>query len=288
MALSEADKSEIRRHLGYPDPGSPANIPGGPPYFASFGQANGMLGERMSPAFYQFEYRMINYGPTAEVALVGTNSVYFSQFLAAAAAQANFAMLGAPGQGEQITFQVDGEYIVYPLSSTDNANTICASVAADLQANADIAAVVQSTPTGPQLIVEAREAGNRWNSLRVRAWGSPSCTVALVQPGTAIATTTLVGGISPPGPSYVDPDQTPSLPIYGALPIVQFWERGIAKAEANFDMRRADVYVVEPHEYAKRKAAYIGACRDMAQQMGVQYFGGKDYRGNVRLKRRGA
>jgi hypothetical protein len=289
VALSESDKSEIRRHLGYPDPGSPANIPGGPPYFTSFGQANGMLGERMSPAYYQMEYRMINVGATLEVALIGTESQYFSQFIAAASAQVTATAIGTPQPGDILTLQIDGEYVTYQLTSSDTPTTALTGLASMVLQSADLSAIVQpSLASGSVLTIEARELGARWNSLHIRAWGANSMTLAVLSPSTGMPTLTLTGGMSPPGPSYVDPDQTPSLPIYGALPLVRFWESSIAKAEQNFDMRKAGEYVVEPREFAKRRGAYIAACRDMAQQLGVVYFGGKDYRGNSRLKRRGA
>lgn len=287
MALGESDKSEIRRHLGYPDPGSPANIPGGPPYFNSFGQANGMLGERMSPAYYQMEYRMINVGTTLEVALIGTNSTFFSNFIAASSALIN-VVAAVPVPGETETLQIDGEFVTYTIEPGDTAALIATGIANAVLNNADMAAIVQPIVNGASLIIESRELGARWNSLHIRAWGSPSCTLNVVDPVLTTPILTLVGGISPPGPQYIDPDQTPQLPIYGALPIVQFWERSIAKAEQNFDMRQAGEYVVEPKEFAKRRGAYVAACRDMAQQLGVVYFGGKDYRGSSRMKRRGA
>lgn len=279
--LTEGQKTEIRRHLGYPEPATALNAPAGPPYQPTFGQAGPHIGDRYTPSFYDLEYRFVDLPETGEVAILGADATAFGNYSASASAFINVATAGdAATIAAVLPLQIGTEAMTVTVAPGDDDAAIAANIVAGFNDLTVASGAVVAIPMGSKILIEARTPGNSYNTFALRAWGNTDVTLSVTDTtDSPSATTMLKGGVTPPGPSYTDPDASPQLTIYGHLPLVRFWESGIPKSEGNMDMMAADVYKVQPHEYAKRRSAYISACRDMAQTMAVVYFGGKSYRG---------
>lgn len=281
MALTEAQKSEIRRHLGYPEPATALNAPAGPPYQNSFGQAGAHIGDRFTPSFYDLEYRLIDLPITGEVEILGADSPSFPTYSTPASAFLTVTTAQGSAQlSSVLPLQVGTEATSVSVSVGQSAAQIAANIVSAINALTTAPTVVVAIATANVIRVEARAPGNAYNSFALRAWGNADVTLAITDTSnTPAAAMTLRGGTIPPGPSFVDPSATPPLPIYGHLPIIRYWESQIPSAAAGMDTRQAGKFIQEPHEYVKRRAAYIGACRDMAQTLAVVYYGTKNYRG---------
>lgn len=285
--LTEPQKTEIRRHLGYPEPATALNFPGGPPYSATFGQAGAHIGDRYTEAYYDLEYRLIDLPETGVVAILGANADAFPGYTGPAAANITVATQGASAAvAGTLPLQIGTEAASVSVSVDQTAAQIAAEVVQAILNLTIAPTLVVAIQTGNAVRVESRAVGADMNTFPVRAWGNGDTTFAITDTTASPAPTmTLRGGLTPPGPRWTNPDTNPPQLMYGHLPIIRYWEEQIPNAADGMDTRQAGKFTQERAEYAKRKAAYISACRDMAQTLAVVYFGGKNYRGQSGIRR---
>lgn len=287
--LTEPQKSEIRRHLGYPEPATALNFPGGPPYSATFGQAGAHIGDRFTPAFYDLEYRLIDIPETGLVEILGADASAFPGYSSPANAYINVATAGSSAAVAgtlplQIGTEATSVAVTVGLTPAQIAADIIAAINALTIAPTLVVAV--ATATAGQVLVESRVVGNAMNTFALRAWGNGDTTFTITDTSSSpAATLALRGGTDPPGPKFSNPDTTPPQMIFGHLPIIRYWESQIPNAADGMDTRQAGKFIQEPREYAKRRVAYISACRDMAQTLAVVYYGTKNYRGQSGIRR---
>lgn len=282
--LTEPQKTEIRRHLGYPEPATALNAPAGPPYQPTFGQAGPHIGDRFTPSWYDLEYRLGDLPETGEVSVLGAEAVAFPNYLTPANAFINVAATtgGAATQVSELPLQVGTESTCVSIAIGDTNATIALNIVAAIACLESAPTVVVSIATGAKVLVESRSPGARYNTFALRAWGNSDVALTVTDTSSSPKPTmTLRGGTTPPGPKFTDPDAMPQLVLYGHLPLIRFWEEQIPESAEGMDIRQAGKFIQEGHEFLKRRAAYISACRDMAQTLAVFYFGsGKNYRGS--------
>lgn len=279
--LTEGQKSEIRRALGYPEPATALNAPAGPPYQNTFGLAGAHIGDRYTPSFYDLEYRMLDLPVTGEVEILGADSPFFNQFFEPANAYINAVTTGGAATVEAVLpLQIGTEVSSVSITIGDTEATIATNIAAAIDALTVAPTVVVALPIAGKVLVEARVPGNTMNTFAVRAWGNADVALTVTDTSATPAPTfRLRGGSTPPGPTFTDPTTTPPTQLFGHLPIIRFWETQIPNAAEGMDTRQAGKFIQESREYAKRRQAYITACKDLAQTMAVMYFGTRNYRG---------
>jgi len=276
--LTEQQKDEVERHLRYPSSGaSPGGL--GPAFLVQLGTGAGMLGFPTDPANMGLRFRLNNLPIDIEVKIVGADHPNYDDYLAFAGVDIPITVPGAVTVGDPVIVQIDKEPITYALASNDTANSVAVAVASLITADPVVGPYFVAMAVGPLIKVRARQWGNSYNSTSVAVFSGQSATLAVNQPGTTTATSRMYGGNAPPGPLFIDPDASPSFPIYGYLPWCRYWENQIGLAGDGMDTIKADVFTQERLEYRKRRQAYFDACRDMAQALGVQYAGGGTFDG---------
>jgi hypothetical protein len=285
MALTEQQKDECERHLLYPSSGASAGGLG-PPFFAEFSTAAGMLGFPTDPANVGLRFRLNNLPTDIEVKVVGPDHQAFDSYLAFAGVDLAIVIPGSITVGDPVVVQIGKQPISYALQGGDTAPSVAAVLASS---------ITEDTVVGPKFIaiassatvkVRAREWGNRPNAVSVAVFTGDSIELAVYQPGTTTPTARMYGGNDPPGPvfrNHEDPELT--YPIYGYLPWCRYWENKLGLAAEGMDTIQADIFKQQPNEYQKRKAAYIDACRDLAQALGIQYAGGGRFDGRGPMRR---
>lgn len=282
--LTEQQKDEIERHLRYPSSGASSGGLG-PPFFAELGTGAGMLGFPTDPANMGLRFRLNNLPIDIEVKLVGADHPNYDQYLAFAGVDIPITIPGAITIGDPVVVQIDKQAITYALAAGDTASSVAKVLAADITADPVVGPYFIAMPVGPLVQVRARQWGNSYNSTSVAVFSGESITLAVNQPKTTTATSRMYGGNAPPGPLFIDPDASPSFPIYGYLPWCRYWEIQIGLAGDGMDTVKADVFTQERVEYRKRRQAYFDACRDMAQALGIQYAGGGTFDGGGARRR---
>jgi hypothetical protein len=283
--LTEQQKDEVERHLRYPSSGASAGGLG-PPFFAELGTGAGLLGFPTDPANLGLRFRLNNLPIDIEVKIVGADHPNFDSYLAFGGVDVAIDLPGSPNPGDPVILQIDKEAITYTLGSSDTDMTIAGALATALTEDPVVGPYFVGIPVTPgTLQVRARQWGNQYNSTSVAAFSGQSVNLSVYQPGTTTATFRMYGGNSPPGPFFVDPNATPSFPIYGYLPWCRYWEVQVGLAAQGMDTIKADVFTQERNEYIKRRRAYFDACKDMAQALGIHYAAGGSFDGGGARRR---
>lgn len=275
MALTDDQIGEVFRYLRYPYPGA-AHVSTSPPFSASLGTGASILGFPTDPHVRGLAYRLNNLSPDSELRVVGADHPLFDAYCGFATAQFVIAPFTAAA-GLSAMLQIGPSAIPYTTIVSDDNAKVAAALAQMANADPTVSGFAFAQPVSNKVILTARQYGRDANAISLNAF----CTglaITVTSDGTTPARR-LSGGKNPPGPRFINPEITPQMPIYGHLPIIRFWEDQIGISADNMDTVRADSYVAERAEYAKRRAAFFNACRDLAQDLGVQFgaagsFGG--------------
>lgn len=282
--LTEQQKDEIERHLRYPSSGASAGGLG-PPFFAELGTGAGLLGFPTDPANLGLRFRLNNLPIDIEVKIVGPDHPNYDQYLAFAGVDLAIDIPGSITVGDPVIVQIDKEAIEYSLQEGDTEQSIAKAIAPLITADPVVGPYFVAIPVGDIIQVRARQYGNQPNSTSVAVFCGESIDVSVYQPGTTTPTMRMFGGNDPPGPCFIDPDATPSFPTYGHLPWCRYWEKQIGLAAEGMDTVKAGEFTQRQTEYRARVRAYINACRDMAQALGIQYAGGGSFDGRGPMRR---
>lgn len=283
--ITEQQKDECERHLLYPSSGASAGGLG-PPFFAELGTGAGLLGFPTDPANLGLRFRLNNLPTDIEVKVVGPDHPLFDSYLAFAGVDLAVSIPGQPTAGDPVVIQVGKQPIAYTVQSGDTSSKVTAALASLISGDAVVGQKFIAIAVGSTVRVRAREWGNRPNAISVAAFVGSSVVVSVYQPNTNVATARMYGGNDPPGPVFRNPDDiTLTYPIYGYLPWCRYWENKLGLAADGMDTIQADIFKQQPNEYQKRKAAYIDACRDLAQALGIQYAGGGRFDGRAPMRR---
>lgn len=280
MSITVSQRNEVLRHLGYPIMGSPQTQSAGPPYTATFGQAGGMLGFRYFEFYALLVYRLNNLAIEEEVALFGPGSTFFSGFYTAAKAQINIVVPVSATPGDTITAQINGAAASYTLIAGDTAATISVGLELSINAQPVISPFVVSLAVANKAIITARTPGFMANSLALQTFVQGSSLTASTTIGDGVTTTSVLnGGSDPPGPVFYDPSQQLTMPYFGYMPIIRFWESQIPLASAGMKILKADVFHQRQDELAARVGGYQLWCKRLAQWAGVPYRGAGSFDG---------
>jgi hypothetical protein len=276
MALTEDQKEEVFRYLRIPYPGA-AKVDLAPPFSVSLGTGAGILGFPTDPGVRGLAYRLNNLSPDLELKLVGADHPLFDAYCGFASVQFQVT-LPAPAANLQATLQVGPSRIAYRTAVSDTAAVVAAALATGLNADPAVSSFAIAIPATGGVTLTATQYGRDANAVSVAAYCSPGITIAVTSDGTTAARR-LSGGKNPPGPRYVDTDAVLPMPIYGHLPIIRYWEDKIGGAADTMDVVKTGDVTYTRAEYAQRRAAFFNACRDLAQDLGVQFgaagsFGG--------------
>lgn len=283
MSLTVAQRNEVLRHLGYPIMGSPQVQSAGPPYTATFGQSGGLLGFRYFEFYALLVYRLNNLSQEEEVALLGPGSAFFPNFFTRAQAQINVTVTTAVA-GDSVTAQINGASASYVLIGGDTSATVAQGLEAAINAQPVISSAVLAQEVAGKCIVTARTPGFAANSLAISAFtqgvaGASSVSTTVTLSDGTTPTPVLSGGQDPPGPVFYDPSQPVSMPYFGYLPIVRYWESQVPLAASGMNILKADVFSQRQDELAARTGGYVTWCKRVAQWAGVPYRGAGSFDG---------
>jgi hypothetical protein len=260
LPLTEAQKVNIRRHLGFPVAGLPLISPAG----GTLGSGN--AGYRFLQAYGQLEFRLNNLAGPEEASLTGEPTGIF-------------ALIG-PAVTPGVTFQVifSGGGLVSPVTisytsvSGDTQSAVVANLASRVNNNATLQAAgfIALNPFGqgpmsqnqgqPQTILGNQQTGNpaipiAQVEILLIAPGVTSFTMTCSSSGTPSLVTLMQGQQVPPT-STVSLVTNPSTVLWGYLPICDWLEGAVAGSTQNLDTSRADVWYPRMDEVEERNKLY--------------------------------
>ena len=240
MAITDAQKVQIRRHMGYPVIGLMQQSPGG----ASLGSA--AAGYRFFAAYGLMEWRLNNLQVSEEAALVGS-------------ATGGISVAGSqPSPGDTVTVVFSGGPIATSQTLTtppfspagiDGRLTLCQQIASLVSQSTVLraAGIYAATPygTGPysQNAIPLPEVG---------FVGPAPFTIAAS--GTGVTAPQVLAQ-----PSYVPPSASldgGATTLYGYIPILNGLEAAWAGASDNLDTAKADVWTARSNELGLRTSLY--------------------------------
>lgn len=245
MPFSDADKSNLRRHLGYPAQGLYRTSVNG------MTTADGAAGFRYFTAYGALEWRMNNLMPDEESRILGR-------------AYAAVGILGAPVEGQSISIQITGGGLGSPQTITVTAGPTSGFPNKDALTltQALVVACVNNgliIPAGfePVAPYGAGPFSERFFPNPTFALNNPTAfTIAILSQGISIG-----GVIQANGqlltPLYVANQGTPQQTnIYGYLPILDVLEGAQATTTENLDTSKADVWTARSTEIKERARLY--------------------------------
>lgn len=253
MALTIAQKSNVRRHLKFPAVGLNRISPAGQNFAA------GSAGYRFFQAYGLLEYKLNNLNPDEEARLLGR------AFAAA-------ALVGAqPIQGDVITVTLSGGQIGSPqtLSATAGAQTpnidgrlpMIKDLAAACSNNAVLqnAGVIGLAPygTGPfsQSEIPVPEvAFSAPTTFQIAVGGAGTLLPQITADGSLLEPSTTLDGVNT---------------IYGYIPILNGLESAYASTSQNLDTKKADVWTARGNEAGQRRSLYENWVQLLSDFIGV-------------------
>lgn len=257
MALTLAQKSNIRRHLKYPVAGLLRASPAGGAF------AQGFIGYRFFQAYGALEFRMNNLAPDEEARLVGR-------------AYAAAALVGPqPNPGDTVSITLSGGAIASPqtltatagptIPNTDNRLPLIMELAAACSRNTVLQAaqVLALAPYGTGPYAQ--------NAVPVPEIGFTSATAFSI---TTAGTGAIVPGITADG-AFLPPVTSLDgglTTIFGYLPILDGLENAYGTTSDNLDTIRADVWYGRSNEAGQRRSLYENWVQLMADFVGVPTF----------------
>lgn len=256
--LTEAQKVQVRRHLGYPVTGLPIRSPAG-------GAAlnHGFQGYRFLQVYGQLEFRMNWLQPVEEAVITGLAFAYVQ-------------ISSAPGvvitPGADLSIQLvtsDGEIdetLEYTTQAGDTIFTIGSTFANLLAMNGTLtnAGFVANAPFTNGVFTNVTEPVPGIQLISPRDF-----TTTVVYEGDATLIVAPGGGV-PQDPIIVvdDGDTT----IIGLLPILSYLQGKIASSSDNLDTERADVWFARKDEVTQRKELYHYWRNELAKFLDIPLF----------------
>lgn len=260
MPLLEYQKSDIRRHLGFPVVGLYSQSPAG----ASLANLNS--GYRFFESYGQLEYRMNQLKPDEESRITG------NVYAAIGFANANTPII--PGTAITVTlncaaFATNPVTLSYTVQSSDTLLTI-------VSAFANLAALnTVFTNAGGQAVNEY--GTGPWSNTIV-----PVPITSFIVPATALSVAVTGGGNTVPQvftqgvllPPILSIDTTiPSQLIYGYLPILNTLETAFASSTNNLSVSVAREATLRSSELREREWLLDAWRAKLAEFLGVQFDG---------------
>lgn len=257
MALTTAQKSDVRRHLKFPVAGLLRISPAGGTL------AQGAVGYRFLQAYGFLEYKMNNLNPDEEARLTGL-------------AYGAIALTGPqPNPGDTLSGTFSGGGLVSPVTVTATApadnpqgndaritliNLFAAAAGsnATLQAASMIVLSPYGTGSYSQNAVAVPEVGINCPSV---------FTLAAVGTGLVVPQITATGALLPPVTSLDGVTNT-----YGYLPILNGLEGAYLSTSQNLDTIQADVWKGRVNEAGQRRSLYENFVQQMADFLGTQVY----------------
>lgn len=241
MPVTDAQKVQVRRHMGYPVIGLMQISPAG----GALGSA--AAGHRFFQAFGLMEYRLNNLQVSEEAALVGTCA-------------GGISLVGPqPNVGDTVTVVLSGGNIASPQTLTtppfapvgiDGRLTFCQNIAGLVSQNPVLqaAGVYAATPygTGPysQRAIPVPEVG---------FVGPVPFTITTSGTGVALRPQVLSQGVFVPPSASLDGGATT---LNGYIPILNGLEAAYAGSSDNLDTAKADVWTARSNELGLRMSLY--------------------------------
>ncbi len=273
MALSLAEKANVRRHLRYPLIGLYRVTPGGQTLATATA-----VSYRYTQAFGQLEWRMNNLDANEEARITGRayGGVSFVGPIPNVGDESQITFSGG-GLASPVTINVVATQALInvgqPLSQVQaalvsqyfDANVglgFCAQFAMLVAQNSTLtqAGFVAIAPygTGPfrQQAIPVPE---------VSVINPQSFTISVVNTGSMSAQITSNGVLLPP---YISPD-TLTQPIYGYLPILDYLENAYGTATQDLSIDTADVFKARKTELPERLSLYQNWCMKLGEFIDV-------------------
>lgn len=259
--VTETQKAEVRRILGFPNLGNSASVQLGYPGFASV--------YSIWQPYAWLEYRFTTMSADEEVAIFGQESGYFSQYYTPSSLTLTISTPSQIATGAQLQVDVDGNAITVTAQANDTPQTFAARLATQIMQNNSATQAVLAASNGPAVTIISRAMGILGNGIVAQYISSdPSllCSAGLGSP-SIIGVGVTAGGMNPPGPSMTPTSGAQT--IYGYVPIIKQLEDDLANVRENLDTTRADVYIPRVDEFIARKALLHRYRRELADRLGV-------------------
>jgi len=254
MALDDDQKTNLRRHLGYPAVGLYRSSAAGGTL------ADGAASYRYHTAYGALEWRMNNLMPNEEARIVGS-------------AYGAIAIMGTPQQGDQITLTISGGGLtapetvgpltVGPITHDVNRDqlgvTQLLTIAASQNANLIAANFLAVAPYGTGPFAE------RFYPNPIFALTNPAQFTMSVTASPSIGAQIRTQGKNL-SPLYIQEKGTSrQVNIYGYLPILDVMEGDQAATTENLDTIQADVWHARATEIIERERLYMVWRRKLAK-----------------------
>jgi hypothetical protein len=264
--LSQTQRQELRRILGYPALAQQASVQlGYPGYASAFAQWQ---------PYAWLESRFTTLAPGEEVEIFGQESLLFSQFLIPASVAFTVSTPSAIANAVTLTFNVAGTTVAVASGASDTPATFAAKCVTALAANTTVEAELLLASAGPTLTLTAITAGIVGNGTSISVVSSdPSLQISLAAPagGTTVpaayAFGMTQGGADPPGEKYILPDQP--LPVYGYVSFVRILEGDLGNARKFLYFVKAGDFNPRGDEIAARKAMLRHYRMKIAERLNV-------------------
>lgn len=251
MSISDAVKTDVRRHLGYPAAGLPTASPSGGTFM------RGYAGFRMTQAYGLLEWRLQALSPSEEAKLTGYA----------------YAAIGLAGittvTGTQIVLSISGGglgapvQLTIPVTAGQNPLEVLTAVAnaVNLQAQLIAAGFQGVAPWG----------NGPWSANQIAfpqmAIICPQQFVLMRGTGNDVPLVISENG-SLPEPS-VEVNDLPVTVIHGFVPILNFLEGAIGTATRRLGIGKADVFTPRGNEVGKRRELYDYWVNNLSAFLGV-------------------
>lgn len=244
--ITELQKVQIRRHLGFPVVGNPRRSPVG-----SHTLASGSIGWRFFQVFGMLEYRLNNLQPFEESIILGmaTSSVIVS---------GSQAILPT-GLTPQITISIlsgsVSELLSYTTQVGDTIWHVGLGLAAELLANVNLMGV-QFNAASPSSF------GNFSDVAKPPSIEQPfpGIEITCLTEEFSVAVVSdppIILSVEPGGGTFIDPSAVlEKVKYHGYLPILGALEGKIASSSDNLDTEKADVWTARKDEVEIREKLY--------------------------------
>ncbi len=243
MSLTIAQKSNLRRHLGYPVVGLPVLNPAGGSFY------DGSVGYRWNQSFAFLEWKMQTLNPDEEARITGN-------------AYGSVLLQGNTQSGDVVSVTLSGGPLINPVTvnytagSQDNALTMAAGLANLVNQNSTLASsgfiAIAPYGTGPYNyrpglapLSEVAIQNAQTYSLTASATGSTSAAV------------TTDGALLHPNAVLTDPLTNTRTRYSGFLSILNALETAVGSASDDLDTLKADVWTARADEVAQREQLYL-------------------------------
>jgi hypothetical protein len=259
MPLNEAQKVNIRRHLGFPVAGLPLVSPSGGTL------ASGNMGYRFLQAYGQLEFRMNNISGPEEAALTGvpTGIVALVGPAVSSAGLVYTVTISGGGLGSPVE-------VSYTTVSTDTQASVVANLASLVNRNTTLqtAGFVAINPFGfgpfsqsqPQTVLGGGQTGNPAIPIAQMEVvneipGVTSFVLATASSGSPSLTVLMQGQQMPPS-ATVSLVTNPATTLWGFLPICDWLDGAVPGTTQNLDTAKADVWIPRQDEIEARTKLY--------------------------------